>query len=155
YPDGTRLELAPNSTLRFPADGALRAGKRLFLTGGFVTADVAPQAEGQPLVLTTPHAEITAAVTRFSVQSGPSSTSLELEAGPAQFTRKSDGKTIDVASGSYVVAGAEAMFAPQVLPPRTTQHRLALIEGSGPVLNIALAPDGKTLASGGWDGTIR
>lgn len=162
YLDGTRLELGPDTSVRLLADRPIAAGaaagtaKRVFLTKGSVAAEVTAQPEGQPMVLTTPHAEITAAATRFSSQSSAQSTSLELDTGKAQFTRKSDGKSVEVKSGSYMVATlATTTFVPQVLPPRVTEPRLTLVEGSGPVLAIALTPDGRVLATRGWDGTVR
>jgi WD40 repeat protein len=160
YSDGTRLDLGPDTSLRILADsaqgGAAPSSKRIYFAEGTLVAAVTPQPEGQPMLVSTPHAEIVAPGTRFSSYSGRESTSVELDEGTVQFTRKKDGKTIEVNSGSYGVATANvAAFAAQTVPPRIGQPRLSLVEGSGPVMAVALSPDGKRLASGGWDGTVR
>jgi WD40 repeat protein len=161
YSDGTRLDLGPDTSLRILADSAPQGGsappsKRIYFAEGTLVAEVTPQPEGQPMLVSTPHAEIVAPGTRFSSYSGQESTSVELDEGTVQFTRKKDGKTIEVNSGSYGVATANVTaFAPQTMPPRISQPHLSLVEGSGPVMAVVLSPDGKRLASGGWDGTVR
>jgi WD40 repeat protein len=158
YADGTRLELNADTIVRLgPRNGAPAAGgKHVFLAVGLLEADVTPQPDGRPMVLSTPHAEIRVLGTRFTSASVPEATRIELEEGRVELTRKSDGKSIEVPEGSYAVAAPHfEPFVPRPLPARVTKPRAVFREGSGPVLSLATAPDGRTLAVGCWDGHVR
>lgn len=156
YPDATRLELAPETVVRWsaaPDQPASHARKKLFVEQGAVTADVAEQPPSDPMVLTTPHAEIQGAGNRFSLVNTADSTQVELERGMARVTRRSDGQTVRVERGAYVTTAGEALTA-QPLPPRISQPR-AVLEGQGAAIwCLAFAEVGTDLASGGADGSV-
>jgi WD40 repeat protein len=158
YPDTTRLELGADTLVRLLREST---GKQVNLSEGVLVADVVRQPEGQPMVLTTPHVEVRAQETRFSSASLPEVTRLDPERGSLQVTRRSDGRSVEVAGGSYLVAALRddvpgvRPFAPRTLPEHFQKPRAILKETSGPVPCVAVSPDGKTIASGCADGLIR
>jgi WD40 repeat protein len=162
YEDKTRLELSSDTLIRLlgehePGAKTKRArGKKVFLNEGILAAEVVKQPQGYPMVLTTPHAIVEVRESMFSSSSAKDATRIELDGGHLQFTRKSDGRSIEVANGSYAVAADPAEpFVPRPLPARVKKPRAVLKEGPGPVLSLAYSPDGKTLALGCRDGSIR
>jgi WD40 repeat protein len=162
YKDKTRLELSPETLIRLLGEAPPGArnkagrGKKVFLNEGVLALEVVAQPEGDPMVLTTPHAVMEVRESMFSSASTRDATRIELDGGRIQFTRKSDGKSIEVGSGYYAVAAAPAeLFVPHVLPARVKKPRAILKQVRAPVLSLAYAPDGKTLAIGSKDGSIR
>ena len=111
-PAGTRLETGEVGTceLRF-ADGstatlgaasvaditALEPGKRLKLRRGRLAITAAPQPDGQPLLVSTAHAEAQVLGTRFTLNVAAGATTLEVEHGSVRFT--ADGVTSTVIAG--------------------------------------------------------
>ncbi len=80
YPDGTRLELFGEASLRFERSAA--GGKQLRLLGGVLRADVAPQPSRQPLILATPEGQVRVLGTRLEVAAIENSgTRIDLESG--------------------------------------------------------------------------
>lgn len=108
FPDGSRLLLEGDTTVRSVAEG--REGKRIDLDRGTLSADVAKQPAKQPMVIRTPLAEATVLGTtlRITVDSEGtrSFTRLEVTEGRVRFKRVRDGRTITVASGHFAVAAA-------------------------------------------------
>lgn len=162
YPDGTLIELSTETRVRLLPDGGPGTGKQLFLVEGVVNADVATQPSGRPMIVTTPHAVIRVLGTRFSSAALPESTRIELEEGKVQMIRKSDGQAIEVEEGRYAIAGTRdepapaqiEPFTPQLLPPRITQARAMLPYNAGPVMAVAISPNGRMLAAAGSDGSV-
>jgi WD40 repeat protein len=161
YEDKSRLELSPDTLIRLagerePATKNKRArGKRIFLNDGVLAAEVVDQPESDPMVVTTPHAELQVWQSTFSSVSALDTTRIELDEGRIQFTRKSDGQSIRVPRGSYAVAAAPAEpFAPHPLAARVKKPRAVLKEVAGPILSMTYSPDGKMLAIGCRDGSI-
>jgi ferric-dicitrate binding protein FerR (iron transport regulator) len=102
YPDGTRIELGPDSTIERHAE---RQGKRIItLARGTVAATVAKQAPGRSVGLTTPHAEVTVLGTQFTLVVTADATRLEVREGRVRLTRLPDGASIEVAAGHHSVA---------------------------------------------------
>lgn len=156
YADGTRLELGSDTVVRLEGGGEAGVGKSLYLQAGLVEADVARQPEGRPLVLRTPQAVVRVLGTRFSSAASAEATRVELEKGRVQVTRMDDGQSVIVEEGHFaVVTPPDGPLVAQPLPPRLSQPRAALPEQPGPVPALAFAPDGRTLAVAGWDGTVR
>ncbi len=157
YPDRTRLELGADTLVNLLAEAAV---KKVALSEGFLAADVVRQPQGRPMVLTTPHVEVTAEETRFSSASGADLTLIDPQEGRLRVTRRSDGRSVELASGSYLVASLRddvpgmRPFAPQSLPARFKQPRAVLRDAAGPVQAVAVSPDGKTVATGGSDGGV-
>jgi sugar lactone lactonase YvrE len=158
YTDGTRLDLSPDTVVRFEADGGRETpgvGKRLFVQTGVVEAEVAAQPEGRPMLLSTPHAVLRALHTRFCSATTAEATQVELEEGRLHMTRLSDGRSVVVEKDRFAVAAEPPEpFLAQPLPPRTTQPRAEVPNQPGPVPALAFSPDGRTLAIAGADGTV-
>jgi WD40 repeat protein/anti-sigma factor RsiW len=158
YPDGTRLEVGPDTTI-----GELRdsnqgeAGKRVVLVDGFFAADVSPQPAGRPMVLVTPHAQVVVHGTRLNVANLSEATWVELEQGAVTCTRRSDGQSVELAEGSLLVVrpADEPLPPPLPLPPRLTRPRTTLPEGSGRVLGLTFTADGRQLITGGRLGQVK
>jgi ferric-dicitrate binding protein FerR (iron transport regulator) len=155
FPDGTQLELGPETVLRLDEEtGAADGGKRVFLQKGVVEAEVARQPAGRPLLFHTPHAVIRVLGTRFLSATSAEATRVELEEGQVEMTRLRDGKTVRVEKDRYAVADLreEPMLA-RPLPPRITQGEV-IPDQPGPVLGLAFSPDGRKLAIAGSDGSV-
>lgn len=159
YPDSTQLELSTGTLLRLLETGDHKAGsgKRVFLQEGYVTADVHRQPEEQPMVVLTPSAEIRVLGTRFRSLSTRGETRVELEEGRVQMIRRTDGKAIEVPKGFFAVATEKAPepFTPRPLPTEITRPPLTFSDSAGPVATLAYSPDGRTLATGGWNGEVK
>jgi len=103
FPDATRLELGGDTIVSELADAN---GKRLRVSRGQVSADVARQPEGQPLVFVSPHAEAKVLGTALTLVVDPGSSRLEVVEGRVRLVRTADRRTVDVTGGHYAVAGA-------------------------------------------------
>jgi hypothetical protein len=75
---------------------SLTKGKKLALRSGLVSANVAKQVSGQPLLLTTPNARAEVLGTRFRLKSEPAQTRLDVTTGRVQLSRGDDGNGIIV-----------------------------------------------------------
>lgn len=104
YPDGTKLDLAADTTTREYFDAA--KGKTLTLEKGILTADVVRQPQGRPMIVKTPHAEARVVGTAFRLSVDGTSTRLDVMSGKVRLTRSSDGRFTDVSAGQFAVAGA-------------------------------------------------
>lgn len=166
YPDGTRLTLGSDSVLRLEQAEQGVQGKRLFLSEGYVHADVAHQPAEQPMILATRQAQVRVVGTRFSSSAGDQGTRIELEEGRIQVS--SAGKSLDVQKVGSVVDVAEPVrpmekpeeiqprfLSWQPLPPPLTTPRLTLPRGEGPIQGLKFAPLNALLAVGGWKGTVQ
>jgi WD40 repeat protein len=162
FDDNARLELGPDTTVRFTAlasSGRGALNNRVYLEQGVVTADAARQPIDRPMILTTAHAEARLAGTVSSFTSAPEETRIESEQGPLplEVTLKSGGPAVKMPPGSYAVASATDHFVPQRLPAQIIAPRLVLTskQETGPILSVAYSADGALLAAGCWDGTIK
>jgi hypothetical protein len=100
WPDGTTLEIAPDSALVMKEG----PGKKLLVSLGRVSADVAPQPAGRPMILTSPHAEATVLGTSLSLAVSPEGTRLQVRHGLVGFSKGEGQPTIDVQSGQAAIA---------------------------------------------------
>jgi ferric-dicitrate binding protein FerR (iron transport regulator) len=120
YADGTRVELAPRTTLwdssDRPATRGAESAKRLRVGTGTVTADVARQAAGRPMILMSTHGEAKVVGTSFKLVVEPEAMRLEMKEGKIQVTRKDDQGTADVVAGYYVIVGKGFSLEPKALP---------------------------------------
>ncbi len=103
YDDGTRVELGAGSVLR-----ELGTDKSMTLQRGSLTADVAKQREGRPMVIRTPQGEATIVGTRFRLAVKSGSTRLDVEEGKVRLMRLADRASVDVVSGHFAVAAPGA-----------------------------------------------
>ncbi len=105
--DGTTFDFAGNgaSVLRLrrnldkPQINPAPIGKRITVENGTLDVDAAKQPGGQPLILCTPHVEITVVGTRFRLTVTRDSTRIELTEGKLKVVRYSDQKSFDLAAG--------------------------------------------------------
>jgi WD40 repeat protein len=107
FADGTRLDLSVETVVRF---GEMAGGniKRLHFTAGVMRAEVAPQPANDPLVLTSPQAELRLDDARLSIASATAETTrVDLESGRAEMVRTSDGRSVELEAGSYALARAD------------------------------------------------
>jgi hypothetical protein len=79
-------------------------GLRINLKHGTLSATVAPQPPGKPMIFETPYADAEVLGTRLTLICNDD-TRLEVQHGRVRLTRRGDGKFVDVGAGSFAVAG--------------------------------------------------
>jgi len=109
FPDGSRLELKPHTTI---SEITAAAGKRIVLAQGSLLADVAKQPAGQPLVFSTRHSEATVLGTRLALTCAET-TKLEVKEGQVRFTRTEDKRSVLVGAGQSSVAAKGTDLTPK------------------------------------------
>lgn len=100
YSDGTRLELAPGTSVTI-TDKPARP-KQITVNNGVLAVNAAKQPEGRPMTLRTPHAEITVVGTEFHLDVQSTSTRLEVDEGKVRVNNGAS--TADVAANQFVEA---------------------------------------------------
>jgi len=112
--EATQLKLQAGTQLKVDQDGA---GKRLELLVGTLTAKVAPQPAGHPMLVSTPQAEAKVIGTEFLLSVDASSTHLEVIEGAVRISNRDEGKAVFVGRDHYatVTRGAE-LTARSLLP---------------------------------------
>jgi ferric-dicitrate binding protein FerR (iron transport regulator) len=108
FPDATRIELSPATTIRELSDGP--GGKVLDLVAGSIRAEVARQPAERPLTLRTPDAEARVLGTRFRL-SCQETTRLDVHEGKVRLSRPKDGASVEVSGGSTATTGAPRMYS--------------------------------------------
>ncbi len=129
-PDGTRLELGKETSVRDFRDGP--RGKALLVARGTVTAEVAKQPAGRAWTFETPHGEARVLGTTLRLAVDASSTRLEVREGRVRFTRKEDNASVELAADQFVLATKGLALAAK--PLRASGGLLALYlfrEGAG------------------------
>lgn len=124
FPDGTRLEIGPDTTLEDLGDDG--AGKRLRLKRGTIRAAVTPQPPERPMRLATPHgdARVLGTILRLLVDPDPlKGTRLDVEEGKVRLENR-QGQGVVVASGHFAVAAAGV----ELLARPLRSAALALVE---------------------------
>ena len=146
YPDGSRIELAGETTLAKVVDGP--AGKSAQLEQGMIFVDAARQPAGRPFVLSTAQAESQVVGTQFVLQAMPASTRIDVREGRVKFTRLPQGiSSVMVNAGHYAVAGpagepaAKPGIAAWKAPPGALQFWLRA--------DANVKPNGTTLSAWG------
>jgi WD40 repeat protein/ferric-dicitrate binding protein FerR (iron transport regulator) len=108
FSDASRFLLGANTSLQWLARDAeapsSSQAKQLYLQAGSITAEVAAQPPDQPLVLTTPHAEIVVMGTRFQLAASTESTHLEVKEGSVQFRNRASQQMVEVNAGGQATA---------------------------------------------------
>lgn len=113
YPDRTLVEVAASTSVAFQSggDAASSLGKRVNVTWGRVSADVAKQPVGHPMVFLTPTAQAIVLGTRLSLEVDAASTRLEVEEGRVAFARNADRSRVEVGAGQFALATPSGDFA--------------------------------------------
>ena len=99
YADGTTLQLQADSSYSLLAAVQGKPGE---LLQGVVEADVAPQPEGAPFTIRTPHGLLTVRGTRFVVEAEAEGTKLQVSEGKVEIADK------DASTRALVSAGGKA-----------------------------------------------
>jgi len=121
FPDTTRIDVHPESTLERLAD---KQGKRGFtLARGSISATVFKQPVGRSLAVATPHAEITVLGTQFVLAVSAEFTRLEVREGRVRITR-ADGASVEVPAHHSATA-----MKGQKLESKPTFYTLELQDG--------------------------
>lgn len=150
YDDGTRIELFGPSQLVVAVgpEGA----KRLRLLSGGMELDVRPQPVDRPLVIVTPEGEVRVLGTKFRLASDGERTRIEMQEGKVAFVNNTNGRTVEVGEGAYIVADRQPNpIAAQPLPPKLSAP-LWSQKKTGNAL--AISADGKRLAVAGRHGGV-
>ena len=74
---------------------------------GNISANVAPQSTGRPMLVHTPSAELTVLGTQFDVEAVSESTRLTVNEGQVRLKRLTDGKEVDVPAQQSLLASLE------------------------------------------------
>jgi len=99
--EATALELRAGTRLRLERTNA---SHRLELALGTLTAKVAPQPKGLPMLILTPHAEAIVMGTEFLLAVDAQRSRLEVRDGTVQFVNRDDGKSALVTGGFFAIA---------------------------------------------------
>lgn len=110
FADGTTLHLEPGTEISLVAvdTPARTGGKQLKLLAGSLSADVAKQPPGLPLLIQTPHALVTVVGTEFDLSVATNQTALEVTHGLVKMTGSGETNPVSVAAGEFAVASPSA-----------------------------------------------
>jgi anti-sigma factor RsiW len=110
FADGTILHLEPGTeiSLQPVANPSRRGGKQIRLLAGGLSARVARQPEGLPLLIQTPHALVTVVGTEFDLNVAANQTALEVTHGMVKLAGDGEAKAVNVAAGEFAVAAPRA-----------------------------------------------
>jgi len=112
--DATRVDIHENSSLTFAIGPT---SKRLELTSGKLSANVAPQPPNAPILVITPDAETRVIGTRLSVSIERQQTTLQVHEGHVRLKRLKDNAEVDVKTGGFVVSSdTQAPLVPLTIP---------------------------------------
>lgn len=92
YRDGTTVTVSGRSLLTFSE----QEQKIVHLRYGTLSANVAPQPTGRPMLVLTPSAQMNVLGTQFNVDAQSESTRLVVNEGRVRLKRNTDGKEVDV-----------------------------------------------------------
>lgn len=119
YEDTTQLRIAPRTRLtlqltrKSPASSGMGGGKRVFLERGALTARVAKQPSGHPMIFATPTVQAKILGTELSIAATPDTTRLEVTEGRVEVVRTADQASVEVGAGQYVMAANQTEMKAQ------------------------------------------
>ena len=128
YADKTAMQLDQGTNVQLAADGsaAIGAGKRVVLKWGRVTAEVAKQPLGRPMIFTTPNAQavVLGTVLTLEFTSTASATRLDVAEGLVGITDTANRTVVEVPAGHFAtVAENTKTVARPLLVAATTAAR--------------------------------
>lgn len=134
YSDHTVLHLDQRTDVRLPADGSLASsvGKRVDLVWGRVTAQVAKQPVGRPMIFSTPNAQavVLGTVLTLEFTPGAAATRLDVSEGLVAISGPATASRIEVPAGHFatVAENTQTVARPLVasLPTATKTYRAGL-----------------------------
>ncbi|MGE4550357.1 MAG: FecR domain-containing protein [Opitutales bacterium] len=126
YPDGTRIELGPNTS----ASLADVDRKLVLLERGDLRANVQSQPTGKPFGVRTPHLELTVVGTEFLVTADDDDTSIRVFEGHVQVERLSDQSQVELVAGQEVAVAREGELLVASLPPSSPKSSGSVGSGS-------------------------
>ncbi len=148
--DGSRIEVGPATRVREFRD---EGGKKIVLDRGFLSADVAKQPAGRPMLVVTPHAEARVVGTRLVLWALADASRLEVREGRVKVTRREDNASAEVGADEQAIVAKGTRLAAR--PARVTDDLVALyrfdagpqdvvrdVSGAGPPLDLDLRADG-------------
>jgi ferric-dicitrate binding protein FerR (iron transport regulator) len=150
--DGTRLALDVDTRVTLfednPDAAVDKVGRRVVLTEGFLSADVARQPEGRPMRFRTPKAELVASEAKFQLSGAAETTYVGTSAGSVQVTGNWS-RTSAVVKAGFETA-IDDLHRPVVRPrPAALLTPRLRLEG---FYAAALSHDGRTLAATKFSG---
>lgn len=156
YADSSRLELTGDTSVRLLGGDGPTGEEGIFLVKGAVNATIAPRPKGRPMMLRTEQGDVRAAGGKVRSATVQGETRVELE-GRALLEARGLGKSVEMLTGVYaLVAGPEPeVYQPAPMRPAPTKPAAILSEPSGPVLGLAISPDGRMLAVPCYNGVVK
>ena len=150
--DKTRVEIEPDSVVRFAGDAPADAGKpRLFLAAGQLTAAVTQRPDDRPLVVGTSVTEVRARGGTFVVSSAaPDTARVDIKQGRVELVRAAAPKPVPVGAGGAAVflAGTDRMDVERSVGVDRTPKLQFAAPGTR---DAVFSPDGTEV----WVGTAR
>jgi hypothetical protein len=122
FSDGSTVTISGNSMLTFSD----HEQKKLYLKEGNMSGNVKPQPVGKPMLIYTRSAMLEILGTQFEVESGLSTTTLNVSKGKVRIKRLSDGSTVDVPAMHRVIAAADREMLPAPVPDASRQWKSQL-----------------------------
>ncbi|TWU44459.1 fec operon regulator FecR [Rubripirellula tenax] len=126
FTDGSTVRTSGNSMLAY---SEVRQ-KVLHLKSGNLSADVAPQPDGRPMLIHTRSAVLEVIGTSFDVDADLASTALNVTEGMVRVKRLSDGRQVEVPAQHQVVAAADHDLSVNQISRVAYQWRSRLEEGA-------------------------
>jgi hypothetical protein len=119
YPDGTVVELDPETTVMVPKLTLWDRSKGLELLTGKLVAEVSPQPEGRPMVLGTRDALAEVVGTALTLERYAGRSRLEVKDGAVRFVCLKNEGNVLVESGGFAEAGGMGFRHGEIVtPPR-------------------------------------
>jgi len=105
FPDGSTVTVSGQSMLTISGDQQ----KEMHLHEGSVSASVAPQPHGRPMLIHTPTAKLEVLGTQLNVDADRASTTLRVNEGRVRVTRLADGSVAEVPADHELVVSASRL----------------------------------------------
>lgn len=115
FTDGTRMDLGATSAVRL--SGIDRAGARISLENGSLSAEVSKQPKGSHFQVATQDALLTVIGTKFTATRMPWGTRVEVTEGRVRTRRQTDGQEVEVDAGSRIDVGPGSFALQPIRPP--------------------------------------